>query len=369
MKYFIEEMYSMSNDYKADKTDEQTLSDIDKLFQRFVQYIDQYTNDSKMVVLDTDDFDYDSVSQVSVTVINADGTIDTRAGSIMNKLLDQIDDQEYLLDTEYDLRKELILKVKEQKQFSWINTYLSEIVARLINKNESDKLMRKLQIIDDQDMLDTNDDTDYKSEMTEQVCSKNLLIASIEHGNLYYDCKYSQFRDLVCFKDLQILYKFVQQLVYNETVIGSLDIVWKIDYDSGTDARVDKYENASDIDLELLNDREVMYGFNIQELETPGDLLRKLQARQLISGLLLLKIGEYSDEQLIHKLIDACTSKDIVGIGDSYSIISDIDQSDAMQYIENFTNEMADRIDLDYAEKHHLDDICAELAYSSRLDG
>jgi len=64
--------------------------------------------------------------------------------------------------------------------------------------------------------------------------------------------------------------------VYNETVIGSLDIVWKIDYDSGTDARMDKYENASDIELELLNDREVMYGFNIQELETPGDLLRKL---------------------------------------------------------------------------------------------
>ena len=112
-----------------------------------------------------------------------------------------------------------------------------------------------------------------------------------------------------------------------------------------------------------------MYGFNIQELETPGDLLRKLQARQLISGLLLLKIGEYSDEQLIHKLIDACTSEDIVGIGDSYSIISDIDQSDAVQYIENFTNEMADRMDLDYKEKNHLDDICAELAYSSRLDG
>jgi len=40
-----------------------------------------------------------------------------------------------------------------------------------------------------------------------------------------------------------------------------------------------------------------------------------------------------------------------------------------MQYIENFTNEMADRMDLDYVEKHHLDDIYAELAYSSRLDG
>lgn len=362
-------MYSMSNDCMADKTDEQILSDIDKLFQRFVKYIDQYTNDSKMVVLDTDDFDYDYVSQVSITVINASGTVDICAGSIMNELLDQIRDQEYLLNNDYDLRKDLILKVKEQKQYSWINTYLSEIVARLINKDESDKLMRKLQIIDDQDMLDTNDDTDCKSEMTEQVCSKNLLMASVNYGNLYYDCKYSCFRNLVCFKDLQILYKFVQQLVYNETMIGSLDKVWKLDYDSGTDARMDKYENASDIDLELLNDREVMYGFNIQELETPGDLLRKLQARQLISGLLLLKIGEYSDEQLIHKLIDACTSEDIIGLGGSYSIISDIDQNDAMQYIEDFTNEMADRIDLDYVEKNHLDDICAELAYSSRLDG
>lgn len=362
-------MYSMSDDYKAGKTDEQTLSDINKLFQRFVQYIDQYTNDNKMVVLDTDDFDYNSVSQVSATVINADGTIDTCAGSMMNKLLDQIRDQEYLLDNDYDLRKGLILKVKEQKQYSWINTYLSEIVARLINKDESDKLIRKLQIIDDQDMLDTNDDTDCKSEMTEQVCSKNLLMASIEYGSLYYDNNYSYFRNLVCFKDLQILYKFIQQLVYNETVISSLDIVWKLDYDSGIDVRMDKYENASDIDLELLNDREVMYGFNIQELETPGDLLRKLQARQLISGLLILKIGEYSDEQLIRKLIDACTSEDIIGLGDSYSIISDIDQNEAMQYIENFTNEMADRMDLDYAEKNHLDDICAELAYSSRLDG
>lgn len=359
----------MSNDCKTDRTDEQTLSDINKLFQRFVNYVDQYTNDNKMVVLDTDDFDYDSVLQVSITVINADGTIDTCAGSIMNKLLNQINDQEYFLDNEYDLRKELILKVKEQKQYSWINTYLSEIVARLINKDESDRLMRKLQIIDDQDMLDTNDDTDCKSEMTEQICSKNLLMASIEYENLYYDCKYSQFRNLVCFKDLQILYKFVQQLIYNETMIGSLDIVWELDYDSGTDARMDKYENASDIDLELLNDREVMYGFNIQEIETPGDLLRKLQARQLISGLLLLKIGEYSDEQLMRKLIDACTSEDIMGLGDSYSIVSDIDQSAAMQYIENFANEMADRIDLDYVEKHHLDDICAELAYSSRLDG
>lgn len=365
----MEEMYSMSNDCKADRTDEQILSDIDKLFQRFVQYIDQYTNDSKMVVLDTDDFDSDFMSQVSVTVINADGTIDTCAGSIMNELLDQINDQEYLLDNEYDLRKELILKVKEQKQFSWINTYLSEIVARLINKDESDRLMRKLQIIGDQNMLDTNDDTDCKSEMTGQVCSKNLLMASIEYGNLYYDNKYSCFRDLVCFKDLQILYKFVQQLVYNETVIGSLDIVWELDYDSGTDARMDKYENASDIDLELLNDKEVICGFNIQELETPGDLLRKLQARQLISGLLLLKIGEYSDEQLIRKMIDACTSEDIIGLGGSYSIVPSIDSNEAMQYIENFTNEMADRIDLDYVEKHHLDDIYAELAYSSRLDG
>lgn len=365
----MEEMYSMSNDCKADRTDEQILSDIDKLFQRFVQYIDQYTNDSKMVVLDTDDFDYDSVSQVSITVINADGTIDTRAGSIMNKLLDQINDQEYLLNNEYDLRKELILRVKEQKQFSWINTYLSEIVARLINKDESDKLMRELQIIDDQDMLDTNDDIDCKSEMTKQVCSKNLLMASIEYGNLYYDSKYSCFRDLVCFKDLQILYKFVQQLVYNETVMRSLDIAWVLDYDSGTDARMDKYEKAQDIELELLNNREAIYGFNIQELETPGDLLRKLQARQLISGLLLLKIGEYSDEQLIRKLIDDCTGEDIMGLGDSYSIISDIDQNEAMQYIKNFANKMADRMDLDYEEKHHLDDICAELAYSSRLDG
>ena len=150
-----------------------------------------------MVVLDTDDFDYDSVSQVSITVIIADGTIDNCAGSIMNELLDQISDQEYLLNNDYDLRKDLILKVKEQKQYSWINTYLSEIVARLINKDESDKLMRKLQIIDDQSMQDTNDDTDCKSEMTEQVCSKNLLMASIKYGSLYYDCKYSDFRNLV----------------------------------------------------------------------------------------------------------------------------------------------------------------------------
>lgn len=363
------EMYSMGNDYKADKTDEQTLSNINKLFQKFVQHIDQYTNDNKMVVLDTDDFDYDSVSQVSITVINANGTVDTCAGSIMNSLLNQISNQEYLLNNDYDLRKDLILKVKEQKQYSWINTYLSEIVARLIDKYESDRLMRELSIIGDQDITDTNDDTDCKSEMTEQVCSKNLLMASIEHGNLYYDCKYSQFRDLLCFKNLQILYKFVQQLVYNETVIGSLDIVWELDYDSRTDARMDKYEKAQDIDLELLNDREAMYRFNIQEIETPGDLLRKLQARQLISGLLLLKIGEYSDEQLIRKLIDACTSEDIMGLGDSYSILPSIDSNEAMQYIKNFANKMADRIDLDYVEKHHLDDICAELAYSSRLDG
>ena len=365
----MEEMYSMSNDCIADRTDEQTLSDINKLFQKFVQYIDQYTNDSKMVVLDTDDFDYDSVSQVSITVINANGTVDTCAGSIMNKLLNQISDQEYLLNNDYNLRKDLILKVKEQKQYSWINTYLSEIVARLINKDESDKLLEKIWGIKDQDILDSNKDNDCKSEMTEQVCSKNLLMANIEYGNLYYDGKYGCLRNLICFKDLQILYKFVQQLVYNETVMRSLDIVWMLDYDSGTDVRMDKYENASDIDLELLNGREVMYRFNIQELETPGDLLRKLQARQLISGLLLLKIGEYSDEQLIRKLIDACTSEDIIGLGDSYSIISDIDQNDAMQYIKNFVNEMADRIDLDYVEKHHLDDICAELAYSSRLDG
>ena len=240
----MEETYSMSNDCKGDKTDEQTLSDINKLFQRFVKYIDQYTNDSKMVVLNTDDFDCDSVSQVSITVINANGTVDICAGSIMNELLDQIRDQEYLLNNDYDLRKDLILKVKEQKQYSWINTYLSEIVARLINKDESDKLMRKLQIINDQDMLDTNDDTDCKSEMAEQVCSKNLLMGSIEYGSLYYDCKYSCFRNLVCFKDLQLLHKFVQQLVYNETMIGSLDLVWVLDYDSGTDARMDKYENV-----------------------------------------------------------------------------------------------------------------------------
>lgn len=363
-------MYGMSNDYKADKTNEQTLSDINKLFKRFVDYIDQYTNDSKMVVLDTDDFDYDSVSQASVTVINADGTIDTCAGSIMNKLLDQINDQEYFLDNEYDLRKKLILKVKEQKQYSWINTYLSEIVARLINKDESDKLLEKIWGIKehdilDYDMLDSNKDSDCK---TEYVCSKNLLMANIEHGNLYYDCKYSCLRNLVCFKDLQILYKFVQQLVYNETIMRSIDIVWVIDYDSGTDVRMDKYEKAQDIELELLNNREAIYGFNIQEIETPGDLLRKLQARQLISGLLLLKIGDYSDEQLIHKLIDACTSEDIMDLGDSYSIAPSIDSNEAMQYIKNFANKMADRIDLDYVEKHHLDDICAKLAYSSRLE-
>lgn len=349
-----------------DNLDAVPLSNIHKLLELYNQNVNKLLEDDKIVIIEWED--------TCATVVNSDGKIDTESGAILNGLIQQISEQERMLHC-YDNDYTENLGIYNRKEYFWVNTAFSELLIKLIH-DDTDKLKQLLKTDGDDGCLYENHFCDnttseisyYQIEEAPdidfnergQICSSKIL--SVQPGR-YFDSEHQFIECTICFKNPKTIYEFIQEVLYNEIMIDLVQGLWlsiKVDDGSDKDIRIDKCCKADETDLDGVKWREKAYRFKIEDLNSPGDVIRKLSIRQLIAGILRVDIETNTDEQLIQQFIKEFIDE----IQRNYTI----DAVEAFEYLERFLNEKADAVDKEYIEhEQSLYTIMNTLAYSNRV--